>query len=521
MHETEGHQVDAPDSVTRSPLWRQLATNREYVDAMVKLRASAGQLAGIVAQFLPEYTDHSLRHMDSLWHVAGQVLTSAEVKLLNSGEAFLLGASFYLHDLGMAFPVTSAGKEQIKGSEQYQAAYRRFERLNPRDRSKADELAMRETTRELHAQKALELATEPVPGLGRFLIEDSEFRERWAYFAGQIAESHHWTLEKIERVLGARKAAPGPDGESLDLAYVACVLRVVDFAHINRQRALRSDRTLRPEMPPRSETHWDAQSNVTGPDRDRDMLVFGCTKPVESVDAWWLFYDLASQLDAEIRGTSEYLRNRSISENRFSLKGVKGIEDPATFNEYVRLPENVLPIDIRVQPDSMERVVELLGGKHIYGHDGLAPVRELIQNARDAIELRCSLERARGHEPPAGEIAIVLKKEGEEYVLSVRDNGVGMTSATVRRYLLGVGADFWNSVEFTRDFGKAIDSGFRPIGKFGIGFLSVFMMGDHIEVRTEASGSNRVHLTLHGVGRRGELRDHPATGYIGTVSPSD
>jgi hypothetical protein len=42
------------------------------------------------------------------------------------------------------------------------------------------------------------------------------------------------------------------------------------------------------------------------------------------------------------------------------------------------------------------------------------------------------------------------------------------------------------------------------------------MLGDHIEVVTEAAGSNRISLTLEGVGRRGELRETAPTGQTGT-----
>ena len=516
MAEPLSTSPDTPTVITNSPLWRRIIGKPEYVDALLRIRFAASLLASTVSTLLPEYTDHSVRHMDQLWNVAAQVLTRAEMDSLNSGEAFLLGAAFYLHDLGMALPATNAGKDKIRATEDYQAAYRRFTRLSPGTNTKVDELAIREATRELHAQRALELVTRPLPGLDRYLIEDSDFRDRWAHTVGQIAESHHWPLEQIERSLGARKAAPGPDRESIDLAYVACVLRIIDFAHINRERALGMERDLRSEIPENSSLHWDAQASVTGPERDSDLLVFGCTKPLEKVDAWWLFYDLASGLDAEIRSVDEYLRNRSISGNRFSLKGVKGVENPASFNQFVRLPATVLPIDIRVQPNSMERVVDLLGGAHIYGVDKSAPIRELIQNARDAIELRRCLEIAEGYTPTVGEITVSLEQQGEKHILKVRDNGIGMTRTVVKKHLLGVGSDFWRSVDFARDFGKAIDTGFRPIGKFGIGFLSVFMLGDLIEVETEAVANSRMLLTLRGVGRRGELQEKPSTGHVGT-----
>jgi len=511
-----GKHGEVPEAIRGSLLWRVVRKKREYATQLLQIRKVAGILASKIAISLPEYTDHSIKHMDSLWQVTVRVLTATEIGKFSAGEAFLLGASFYLHDLGMAASVTKEGSEEIQTTQQYKAALARLKALSGKDDSTAHELAIREATRELHANKALELATLELPALGRFLIEDSDFRERWGHTLGSIAQSHHWSLGEVERALGVRNLVPSPDGDQIDLGYVACVLRVVDFAHINRERAPRLERMLRPEIPPESAIHWDAQAEITGPDRDGDLLVFGCTKPVQKADGWWLFYDFSRNLDTEIRGVHDYLRSRTVSASRFSLQGVKGTENPTVFSQYVRLPQNVVPIDIRVHPDSMERVVDLLGGKQIYGHDQLAPIRELIQNARDAIELRRALERAEGTPVTTGQITVTLDPKEGKSTLKVTDDGVGMTMGVVQKHLVGVGSDFWNSVDFFRDFTKAADAGFRPIGKFGIGFLSIFMLGDHVEVETEARGAKRISLTLHGIGRRGELSERPATGRVGT-----
>lgn len=77
-------------------------------------------------------------------------------------------------------------------------------------------------------------------------------------------------------------------------------------------------------------------------------------------------------------------------------------------------------------------------------------------------------------------------------------------------------SDFWHSADFARDFEQARSQGFRQIGRFGIGFLSVFMLGDEIEVDTERAGSTHIRLKLRGLGRRGELRETASTGHVGT-----
>lgn len=505
-----------PQQIAQSRLWSRLANHPEHTQVLLDLRTLAAAIGAQAERTIPEYTDHSVRHMDALWAVSDQVLTSDECDHVTAGEALVLGASFYVHDLGMAFAATAAGANLLRASKEYAAARDRLVRSFRLPEVRADVLALRVATREVHAKAAADLCSQPLPGIGRYLIENSEMRERWSHLIGLVSASHHWDLEKVHKTLGVRNVIPTADGGSADAAFLACALRIIDYAHINRERASNLDRALRSEISADSVVHWDAQTSITGPIREDDHLVYGCTSPIDDIDAWWLFYDMASGLDAEIRNVREYLRGRAVSAKRFSLQGVRGVELPSTFAHNVQLRGDIAPIDIRVQPHSMDRVVELLGGKRLYGRDSLAPLRELIQNARDAIELRNAMERAEGRGLTPGEIHVSLEKQGDESILSVRDNGVGMTRNVVVRHLIGVGSDFWHSAEFFRDFGKAADFGFHPIGKFGIGFLSVFMFGDRVEVSTEALGSRRVVLRLRGLGRRGELIEGAASGYSGT-----
>lgn len=505
-----------PTAITSTELWRRIQENPAHAQKLIEIRKVSELLASKIAYSLPGFTDHSVVHMDALWRVTDQVLTQDELSQLTQAEALLLASGFYVHDLGMALSTTPAGQSQIRSSVEYESARARFKRTLGLTDDEADSRAMIDATRELHAKKALELVTQPLPGLDQYLIEDTEFRSAWGYTIGQLAQSHHWDLITLERVLGSRNRVPCPNQDHADLGYIACVMRLVDAAHINFERAPWLERKLRATMLPASATHWNSQEYISGPLRVEGFLTFASLKPIAEIDAWWLFYDLAVQLDTEIRDVHEYLRGRTVSTGRFSLKGVKGTQDPARFNQHVHLPPGVAPIDIRVQPDSMDRVVDLLGGRHIYGPDQLAPLRELIQNARDAIELRHAIERARNNTAPAGSIVVALVREGADQILKVRDNGIGMTKTVVRKHLVGVGSDFWNSPDFYREYSAAIDAGFHPIGKFGIGFLSVFMFGNHVEVETEAAGHSRIQLTLRGVGRRGELCERPATGEPGT-----
>jgi len=292
--------MELPERVTQSRLWRGIK-RPEFTQILGELRHLAEALAGQVERTVPEYTDHSVKHMDSLWAVADEILSASESAKLNSAEAFILGCGFYVHDLGMALASTPEGVAQIRASEEYVAVHDQLTRSYKLRDPRADQLALRAACRQIHAEKVSSLVSEPLPGVKRFLIENTEAREAWGYLIAEVAASHHWSLDKVHRVLGARNAVPTASGESVDAGYLACLLRVTDYAHINCERASNLARALRSEIGSDSVVHWDAQSHITGPARENDYLVYACTAPIEDVDAWWLFYDLASGLDAEIR----------------------------------------------------------------------------------------------------------------------------------------------------------------------------------------------------------------------------
>jgi hypothetical protein len=505
-----------PEAVKQTSVFSRLSSRTDLISTIESIRAVAEALGKQIERLLPEYTDHSVRHMDALWRVTDVVLTTAELELCTLDELFLLACAFYVHDLGMAAACTKEGIERLRSSPQYKIALLDFQRDPEIKPERADILAIRAASRELHAELAPSLVLDPIPGLDRYLINDPDAREVWGALIGELAASHHWTLQQLEKRLGRRGAVPTADGGSADLAYVGSVLRISDYAHINRERALQLERRLRSEISKDSSLHWDAQANVTGPNRDGLQLVYGCTAAITSIDAWWVFYDMASGLDLEIRSVREYLEGRKPSMGRFSLLGVRGAESPETFVSYVLLNSDVSPIDIRIQPNSMEKVIDLLGGPALYRDDSLAPLRELIQNCRDAIALRNAMEVVGKTDMTRGRIDISLDLKTSPSILRVRDNGIGMTRSIVRNHLISVGSDFWRSVEFARDFSRAAEGGFEPIGRFGIGFLSVFMLGNNVEVETERAGHDRILLRLRGVGRRGEIIEKLPTGRIGT-----
>lgn len=277
----------------RTRLWAVLDRDAGLSNVIRSVRDIAGALGREAGRVVPDYTDHSLRHMDSLWGVADQVLTPDETQELTTAEAFVLAASFYVHDLGMAIAATHEGLTHLEQTSSFRTAMSRLSQIAGIPKERVRVLAVQLASREEHARVAGVFATRQMPGLGRFLIEDTNCREAFGEHIGMVAASHHWTIAQLHQRLGIRGAVPTTGHGTIDLGFIGCLLRIIDFAHINRDRAAHLDRALRSSISSDSIIHWNAQAQITGPCRQDHWLVYGSTAPIEEVDAWWLFYDLA------------------------------------------------------------------------------------------------------------------------------------------------------------------------------------------------------------------------------------
>jgi hypothetical protein len=134
--------------------------------------------------------------------------------------------------------------------------------------------------------------------------------------------------------------------------------------------------------------------------------------------------------------------------------------------------------DIRVDPRPITR---LLMGRALYGNRRHVWLRELIQNAVDATEMR-----ARSGEVKYSPKVEVTLDDAQHAI--VRDNGIGMTYQQIVSQLTVLGRSGW------RESSAAEGSLDAPsfFGRFGIGFASVFSAASSLEVRTRTTDARPV-----------------------------
>lgn len=84
---------------------------------------------------------------------------------------------------------------------------------------------------------------------------------------------------------------------------------------------------------------------------------------------------------------------------------------------------------------------------------------------------------AENRESNWGEVTVSLVCRSGDWWLAVADTGVGMSDALLTGPFLDFGSSYWDSELLITEHPGLLGKGFQPVGRFGIGFFSVFMLG--------------------------------------------
>lgn len=115
-------------------------------------------------------------------------------------------------------------------------------------------------------------------------------------------------------------------------------------------------------------------------------------------------------------------------------------------------------------------------------------LREVVSNGCDAITKYRLLNPA---SEDAMSVTVTVDEKARE--LRITDTGIGMTADEVRRYINQVA--FSSATEFMKQFDEKDGEKADIIGHFGLGFYSVFMVSERVEIETLSwqEGAEPVH----------------------------
>lgn len=310
-----------------------------------------------------------------------------------------------------------------------------------------------------------------------------------------LCRSHHEGLAELKtsrfdpRIVGNR-------GDSINLRYLAALLRLADVMEFDPERTPEIILSHR-DISPTSRIYWqrDHHISIAIDSVDKQILLTARTPNAKIHHA---VCEVVNSINQELYCCSTLNYDGLYANGRILnlMKDRYKWHWPAFLYTDVReRDESFVYIDGAFRPDK-SKILQLLSGTRLYGTIW-ASVRELLQNAVDAVREQIALERLLQDKPADSKweqalglvhrIQLRFDQEGEHYYLTCSDNGVGMNKSLIENHLLVSGSK--PRPELVALERAAVKSGFTVgrTGQFGIGLLSYFMIGRSISLSTRRS----------------------------------
>jgi molecular chaperone HtpG len=497
-------------------------------------------LAASRMPFFPDYSDHGPVHVEETLNTAAALVPEKSWEVVSSADAAVLTLATLYHD--MAMHLTEDGFRQlVRGGAAtwrvaefdehlWPAAWERFIGeashwsdieaarilgIHPADwpSSLHDPLASERALSQLdvrltgefirrnHGRLAHEMALHGIPGPNPVSDDPLQNLERdLCDLCGLVARSHGLPIRGCLDYVAQRYHKR--EYRFVHTVYLMVLLRLSDYLQIDRSRAPLIVFQYRRLAGARAETEWRAHNAVKSVSlQEDDPEALSIIMEPPDVCTFLRLQDwtvgLQRELDAcwavlgEVYGRFDALRDLGVVIRRVRTN----MEDPVELARKVDFVPRKVEFGI-AKPATLKLLV-----KPLYGDDISVGIRELVQNAVDAVRERDYYEKkhpdpkraARQVDHPDVEVAAEEPTAEGGSWLSVADQGIGMTEDTVCRYFLTAGASIRYDEAWRTEFEATDEDGQPPgaprtsvlrAGRFGIGVLAAFLLGDRIEVAT-------------------------------------
>lgn len=450
-----------------------------------------------------EYTLHDISHVDEMLKIVDWLIPEHTKKAMTAAEWLMLTLGIYFHDLGMV--VTK--KEYNDRNNSLFSKYKEeiLKQFNRNEREHADDRFLyQEFVRENHAKRIcawiegknrteLGNAKDVFDEIQNMLVHlDALFKQDLAL----ICESHH--LDDIDDFSKYRTESfySSDSNAKVNLSYIAIILRIADLLHITRDRTPSISMRMFNVSNPVSILEWKKQQAVRAivPKKSRNKdghIDDSLEKDTIEVTAYFNGPDTAEAyfgLSAYLKYVqSELIRCNGIAEKAKKAEGTTNYDFPWQGIDESQIIANGFETKKLQFVLDQENILQLLVGHTLY-NDSSVVVRELAQNAIDAVRLQKEYERKLLHNDGfPGKISIVWNSR--ERTLSFTDNGMGMTISDIENYLLKVGASKYQDSDIKKQFPD-----FSAISHFGIGILTCFMVADSIDITTSSPDQDQATI---------------------------
>ena len=487
--------------------------------------------------FFPEYTDHGSKHLEEVLATSVGIMTEEAKARISAHDSLILILAVFLHDSAMHLTENSFKTLIERGSrwrpvtffdhqtwEQLWADFlseaRRFDERklyalfgdtkpiqtpseDYRDWHKRDRLLIGEFIRRNHPRLAHEIALYGIPAVDGKAVAliGTTACQATADLAGLVARSHGHSLRISIEYLVNRKYHIR-EYQDAHLVYLMVLLRIADHLQIHPGRAAIKSLAFKKLSSPLSRTEWnvhDSIENITRAGAEDPEAISLDAQPQDiqtflKVKEW--MESLQFELDTswavlgEVYGRYDHLKVLGINLRRLK-SNIDNIQLESQQFKYV-------PEKICFDTANSELLKLLI--VPLYGNDPAIGLRELLQNSIDAVrEIEQFIKQKSEYKTPQRrdhntDVIVILEEDEEMRIkcLTISDRGIGMNVEVLREYFLKAGASFRNSTAWKQLYeDQNRQSSIMRSGRFGVGALAAFLIGDEITVTTRHIESSK------------------------------
>lgn len=490
--------------------------------------------------YFPEYTFHDAIHIENVLKISLNLIPDNIYKKLDNESIEYLVAAILLHDLGMF--ISQAGlndlifgkqKNNLKfdlfnntwgelWSDYYSKAKRYDDKklfeifgdnqpvdkdINgcvPIENNNHQRLLFGDFLRQHHHRLAYEIAKQGLPGFECYIdvFENSNINDVDREIVGLIAFSHGVNLRSIEHYI---ESYPIDLTKKCPIFYLMTILRIADYLDILDKRAPEIIREKRELVSPISHREFDLNQAVNDLVFEKEKKCFFINAIPNRSTIFLYVKDTLEKIQDELDMCWAILAEKyhckyelsiyRIMSNLFDDKKVESL-NKTFLTKKAELRANHELLTLLVNP--------------LYGYNPAFAVRELLQNSIDACQERMAIDNEKG------KVEISIDTENKEFIIT--DNGIGMSEDVLINYYLVAGSSYRNSDswkdKYTDDDGSAK---ICRIGKFGVGVLSTFIIGDEIEVITQHLHDEKGYYFTLDINKESVLDIRRTNSVIGTA----
>ena len=460
-----------------------------------------------VRDYYSNYTDHGKKHSETILTNILRILGEESIKKFSTLDLWLILEAAYLHDCGMY--ITREEAKKVIQDDNFKSYYSNI--LNNPEHPMYSYTHFFSQDKNGFSYNQIHYNVDYDYAM-RFIISSYKRSSHAADFRKVIGNSKKLLHDRIYRILFSISELHGKSFEDVmklpkkengigneigHPIFIACLLRMGDLLDIDNKRfSEKLIENIEDIIPIDSKEHLEKHKSITHFWIDQERIEITAT-----VNSGEESYNVAEVIGKWFSYIEDEYNNQLHNWNDIIPKNI-GTSLPILGELKIDI-ENYEYINSKNKPKfslDINNTLSLLMGTSIYDKKEKA-IREILQNAIDATYLRVFEENK---EQLISKDVISLKevkqlfknkkieviinkisedKEYNQWDIIIKDKGIGIDKEHLK-YIIEAGSSYKDSKK--NDLITNMPSWLKPSGNFGIGFQSIFMLTERVNLKSKS-----------------------------------